>query len=60
MERITIRSDGKCGAVVIGAPPSDNGFFAFALEKVLAGRYTEISWEQLPTPTKGEREDGRS
>ena len=45
MERITIRSDGNGGAVVIGTPPVDNGFFEFALGKVLAGKATEVSWE---------------
>ena len=47
MARITIKSDGNGGAVVIGTPPSDNGFFEFALGKVLAGKYTEISWVPL-------------
>lgn len=47
MARITIRSDGNGGAVVIGTPPADNGFFEFALGKVLAGKYTEISWEPI-------------
>lgn len=47
MARITIRSDGNGGAVVIGTPPVDNGFFEFALGKVLAGKVTEISWEPI-------------
>ena len=59
MARITIRSDGNGGAVVIGTPPTDNGFFDFALGKVLAGKYTEISWE--PIVRMGERRtDGQS
>ena len=45
MARITIRSDGNGGAVVIGTPPVDNGFFEFALGKVLAGKALEVSWE---------------
>lgn len=55
MARITVRSDGNGGAIVIGTPPDDNGFFAFALGKVLAGKYTEISWE--PIVRVGERKD---
>lgn len=47
MARITIKRDGNGGAIVIGSPPSDNGFFEFALGKVLAGKYTEISWEPI-------------
>lgn len=56
MARITIKSDGNGGAVVIGTPPADNGFFEFALGKVLAGKYTEISWE--PIVRLGERNGG--
>lgn len=47
MPRITIRSDGNGGAEVIGTPPKDNGFFEFALGKVLSGKFTEISWEPI-------------
>ena len=53
MARITIKSDGNGGAIIIGTPPADNGFFEFALGKILAGKYTEISWEQIVR--KGER-----
>lgn len=55
MARITIKSDGNGGAVVIGTPPADDGFFEFALGKILAGKYTEISWE--PIVRLGERKD---
>lgn len=47
MARVTIRSDGNGGVVVIGTPPKDNGFYEFALSKVLSGKYTEISWEPI-------------
>ena len=47
MARVTIRSDGNVGAEVIGTPPKDNGFFDFALGKVLSGKATEISWEPI-------------
>lgn len=47
MARVTIRSDGNGGAEVIGTPPKDNGFFDFALGKVLSGKFTEISWEPI-------------
>ncbi|MBO5953300.1 MAG: hypothetical protein J6Q53_04170 [Oscillospiraceae bacterium] len=61
MARITIKSDGNGGAEVIGTPPADNGFFEFALGKVLAGKYTEISWEPYdpwkPIKQMGERKD---
>ena len=50
MSRVTIRSDGNGGAVVIGSPPKDNGFFDFALGKVLAGKVAEISWEPIALP----------
>jgi len=50
MSRVTIRSDGNGGAAVIGSPPKDNGFFDFALGKVLAGKVTEISWEPIASP----------
>ena len=59
MARVTIRSDGNGGAEVIGTPPKDNGFFDFALGKVLSGKFTEISWE--PIEAVGERKnDGRA
>ena len=59
MARVTIRSDGNGGAVVIGTPPVDNGFFDFALGMVLSGMFTEISWE--PIKGLGERRtDGQS
>ena len=47
MARVTIRRDENGGAVVIGTPPNDNGFFDFAMGKVLSGIYTEISWEPI-------------
>lgn len=53
MARVTIRSDGNGGAEVIGTIPKDNGFFDFALGKVLSGKFTEISWE--PIEAVGER-----
>ena len=52
MARITIRSDGNGGAEVIGIIPEDNGFFEYALSKVLSGVFTEISWEPQPQPPK--------
>lgn len=55
MARVTIRSDGNGGAVVIGTPPADNGFFEYALDKVLSGKFTEISWE--PIVWMGERKE---
>lgn len=55
MARVTIRSAGKGGAEVIGTIPKDNGFFNFALGKVLSGKFTEISWE--PIVAVGERND---
>lgn len=62
MGRITIRSDGNGGAIVIGTPPADNGFFDFALGKVLAGKATEVSWEPYnpwkPIKRMGERRTG--
>ena len=56
MARVTIRSDGNGGTVVIGTPPDDNGFFDFVLGKVLSGKYTEVSWE--PIARMGERREG--
>lgn len=53
MARVMIRSNGNGGAEVIGTPPEDNGFFEFALGKVLSGKFTEISWE--PIVRMGER-----
>lgn len=47
MAMVTIRSDGNGGAEIIGTPPADNGFFEFALGKVLDGKFTEISWEPI-------------
>lgn len=47
MARITIRSDGNGGAVVIGTPPADSVFFDFALGKVLSGKAIEISWKPI-------------
>lgn len=47
MARVLIRSDGNGGAEVIGAISKDNGFFDFALGKVLSGKATEISWEPI-------------
>lgn len=47
MPRITIKRDDSGNVSVIGTPPKDNGFFDWAFGKVLAGVYTEISWEPL-------------
>ena len=47
MPRITIKRDESGNVSVIGTPPKDNGFFDWAFGKVLAGIYTEISWEPL-------------
>ena len=59
MPRITIKRDESGNVSVIGTPPKDNGFFDFALGKVLSGKFTEISWE--PIETVGERNnDGSS
>ena len=56
MARITIRRD-ECGNIFVsGTPPKDNGFFEYALSKVLSGKFIEISWEpiQLFAHQKGE------
>ena len=42
---VTIRRDESGNVSVIGTPPKDSGFFDWAFGKVLAGTYTEISWE---------------
>ena len=52
MPRITIRRDEYGNVIVLGTPPKDNGFFEYALGKVLSGKFVEISWE--PIQTKGE------
>ena len=56
MARIAIRSDGNGGAVVSGTPPDDNGFFEFAVGKVLSGKITEISWEPITRAENAETE----
>ena len=47
MPRVTIKRDESGNVSVIGTKPEDNGFFDWAFGKVLAGIYTEISWEPL-------------
>ncbi len=47
MGRIIIKRNPDGSVTVIGNPVPDNGFFEFALGKVLAGKYTEISWVPL-------------
>ena len=47
MSRVTIRRDESGNVTVIGTKPEDNGFFDWAFGKVMAGVYTEISWEPL-------------
>ena len=52
MERVTIKLDERGNVMVLGKPPKDNGFFEYALGKVLSGKFVEISWE--PIKSKGE------
>lgn len=52
MPRVTIRRDEYGNVLVLGTPPKDNGFFEYALSKVLSGKFVEISWE--PIIQKGE------
>lgn len=47
MSRVTIRRDESGNVTVIGTKPEDNGFFGWAFGKVMEGKYTEISLEQL-------------
>lgn len=47
MGRITIKRDKQGNIAVIGEPLEDNGFFEFALNKVMSGKFTEISWEPI-------------
>ena len=47
MPRITIKRDELGNVSVIGNKPKDAGFFDWAFAKVVAGIYTEISWEPL-------------
>ena len=47
MNRIVIKRDQDGNVSVTGNPAPDNGFFQWALGKVLAGTYTEISWVPL-------------
>lgn len=57
MPRVTIRRDASGNVTVIGTKPEDNGFFDWSFGKVLAGTYTEISWEPIkPFWEFGERE----
>lgn len=56
MPRVTIRRDASGNVTVIGTKPENNGFFDWAFGKVLAGTYTEISWEPInPFGELGER-----
>lgn len=47
MARITIKSDCYGNVIVKGNTEIDSPFYAFALEKVLAGKFIEISWEPI-------------
>ena len=44
MSRITIRRDDAGNVTVLGDRPKDSDFYFFALGKVLAGTYSEISF----------------
>ena len=47
MRRITIKCD-ECGNVsVTGNPDWNSDFFSYSLEKVMAGKFKEISWEPI-------------
>ena len=55
MGKITIRRDDSGNVTVLGEPPEDSDFYFFALGKVLAGIYSEISWvpiEGIPAEFK--------
>jgi hypothetical protein len=55
MSRVTIRRDDDGNVTVLGYPPKDSNFYFFALGKVLAGIYSEISWvpiEGIPAEFK--------
>ena len=49
MSRVTIKRDEHGNVLVLGTPPKDNGFFEYALGKVLSGKFIEISWEPIKT-----------
>lgn len=44
MRRITIKSDELGDVSVTGNPDRNSDFFFFSLEKVMAGKFKEISW----------------
>lgn len=57
MGRVTIKRDEQGNVMVLGKQPKDNGFFEYALGKVLSGKFIEISWEPIswePIESKGE------
>ena len=47
MARITIKRDRYGNVIVKGNVAIDSPFYAFALGKVLAGKFMEISWEPI-------------
>ena len=47
MRRITIKSDEFGNVSVTGNPDRRSDFFVYALEKVMAGKFKELSWEPI-------------
>lgn len=47
MGRITIKRVEHGNVMILGKRPKDNGFFEYALGKVLSGKFAEISWEPI-------------
>lgn len=47
MRRITIKIDEFGNVSVTGNPDRRSDFFSYALEKVMAGKFKEISWEPI-------------
>ena len=47
MSRITIKSDEFGNVSVKGNPDWNSDFFSYSLEKVMAGKFNEISWEPI-------------
>ena len=50
MARIIIKRDEQGNVSVTGNPDPNNGYYQWALRKVLEGKYTEISWEPIRSP----------
>lgn len=56
MRRITIKSDGFGNVSVTGNPDRRSDFFSYSFEKVIAGKFKEISWEPIE-PLIRQKED---